>query len=154
MIHRLFRLWVLLGIAIPFALGYAIDGTLGGALAAALWGGAVRIFLLHHVTWSINSVCHFFGTRRFAVDDHSTNVFWLSVHLDGRVLAPQPPRLPALGLPRPALVGDRPHRLRDPRHEGVRLAWNVVEIPKERQEAKRARVPSRRLDRRRSSAVG
>ena len=38
----------------------------------------MRIFLAHHVTWSINSVCHFFGTRRFAVDDHSTNVFWLA----------------------------------------------------------------------------
>ena len=38
----------------------------------------VRIFLAHHMTWSINSVCHFFGTRRFAVDDHSTNVFWLA----------------------------------------------------------------------------
>ena len=43
-----------------------------------MWGGAVRIFLGHHVTWSINSVCHFFGTRRFAVEDHSTNVFWLA----------------------------------------------------------------------------
>ena len=42
--------------------------------------GAARcaIFLGHHVTWSINSVCHFFGTRRFDVEDHSTNVFWLS----------------------------------------------------------------------------
>ena len=48
------------------------------ALTGALWGGAVRIFLLHHVTWSINSVCHFFGSRRFEVDDHSTNVFWLA----------------------------------------------------------------------------
>ena len=49
-----------------------------GAVTGALWGGAVRIFLLHHVTWSINSVCHFFGSRRFEVDDHSTNVFWLA----------------------------------------------------------------------------
>src|SRR3712207_7810271 len=47
------------------ALPILIDGTLAGALTGALWGGAVRIFLLHHVTWSINSVCHFFGTRRF-----------------------------------------------------------------------------------------
>ena len=38
----------------------------------------MRIFLLHHVTWSINSVCHFFGSRRFEVEDHSTNVFWLA----------------------------------------------------------------------------
>ena len=39
----------------------------------------MRIFLLHHVTWSINSVCHFFGRRRFDVEDHSTNVFWLAL---------------------------------------------------------------------------
>jgi stearoyl-CoA desaturase (delta-9 desaturase) len=68
-----------LGLAIPFALGLAISGTLAGGLTALLWGGLVRIFLLHHVTWSINSVCHFFGRRRFAVDDHSTNVFWLAL---------------------------------------------------------------------------
>jgi stearoyl-CoA desaturase (delta-9 desaturase) len=39
----------------------------------------VRAFFLHHVTWSINSVCHFFGRRRFAVEDHSTNVLWLAL---------------------------------------------------------------------------
>jgi stearoyl-CoA desaturase (delta-9 desaturase) len=68
-----------LGVAIPFGLGLAITGTLSGGLSALLWGGLVRIFFLHHVTWSINSVCHFFGRRRFAVDDHSTNVFWLAL---------------------------------------------------------------------------
>ena len=46
---------------------------------ALLWGGLVRIFLLHHVTWSINSICHFFGRRRFDTDDESTNVFWLAL---------------------------------------------------------------------------
>ena len=39
----------------------------------------MRIFLVHHITWSINSICHFFGSRRFAIDDHSTNVFWLAL---------------------------------------------------------------------------
>jgi stearoyl-CoA desaturase (delta-9 desaturase) len=68
-----------LGLLIPFALGLAISGTVAGGLTALLWGGLVRIFFLHHVTWSINSVCHFFGRRRFAVDDHSTNVFWLAL---------------------------------------------------------------------------
>jgi stearoyl-CoA desaturase (delta-9 desaturase) len=68
-----------LGLALPFALGLAITGRLSGGLTALLWGGLVRIFFLHHVTWSINSVCHFFGRRRFAVDDHSTNVFWLAL---------------------------------------------------------------------------
>src|SRR3954447_26500534 len=78
-IHAGFAGWVLLGLAVPFAVGYAVDGTVGGAIPAAVWGGLVRVFMLHHVTWSINSVCHFFGRRRFAVDDHSTNVFWLAL---------------------------------------------------------------------------
>ena len=63
-IHRTFALWVAVGIAIPAAIGLAVTGTWRGAFEAALWGGAVRIFLVHHVTWSINSVCHFFGTPR------------------------------------------------------------------------------------------
>src|SRR5215213_1832004 len=75
-IDRGFPLLVLAGFVLPFGLGWLIGGTVTDGLTGALWGGAVRIFLLHHVTWSINSVCHFFGTRRFAIDDHSTNVFW------------------------------------------------------------------------------
>ena len=39
----------------------------------------MRAFFLHHVTWSINSICHFFGRRRFAIEDHSTNVVWLAL---------------------------------------------------------------------------
>ena len=77
-IDRLFWLWVVLGFAIPFALGWIVGGGLGAALTALLWGGFVRVFLLHHVTWSINSVCHFFGRRRFDVEDESRNVFWLA----------------------------------------------------------------------------
>ena len=50
-----------------------------GALTGLIWGGFVRIFLQHHVTWSVNSVCHFFGKRRFDVEDQSTNVFWLAI---------------------------------------------------------------------------
>ena len=51
----------LLYTSIPFGLGYALTGTLTGALLGLLWGGAVRILVLHHVTFSINSLCHFFG---------------------------------------------------------------------------------------------
>ena len=75
---RLFFVWVVVGFAIPFALGWIIGGDVGTALTALLWGGFVRVFLLHHVTWSINSICHFFGRRRFDVDDESRNVFWLA----------------------------------------------------------------------------
>src|SRR5215211_2853416 len=78
-INRNFLGIVLLGLLIPAALGYLFDGTVKGALTGLFWGGLVRIFMLHHVTWSINSVCHFFGRRRFDVDDHSTNVFWLAL---------------------------------------------------------------------------
>jgi stearoyl-CoA desaturase (Delta-9 desaturase) len=78
-ISKAFLPTVALGLALPFALGLALTGRVSGGLTALLWGGFVRVFLLHHVTWSINSVCHFFGRRRFAVDDHSTNVFWLAL---------------------------------------------------------------------------
>ena len=70
-VDRTFLLWAVVGLAVPFALGYAIGGTLVAGLTALLWGGAVRVFLLHHVTYSINSVCHVFGRRQFATDDES-----------------------------------------------------------------------------------
>jgi stearoyl-CoA desaturase (delta-9 desaturase) len=77
-IDRTFVLWSLLGLAIPFALGVLIGGTVPAGLEAMLWGGAVRILVLHHVTYSINSLCHFFGRRRFATGDHSRNLLWLA----------------------------------------------------------------------------
>jgi stearoyl-CoA desaturase (Delta-9 desaturase) len=77
-IDRTSIVWVLSGLALPFGLGYAISGTLRGALLAMLWGGAVRIFLVHHATFAINSLCHFMGTRRFATGDHSRNLVWLA----------------------------------------------------------------------------
>ncbi len=79
LISALFPVWVLLGLAIPFGLGWLATGTMTGALYGLLWGGAVRIFMVHHITWSVNSVCHFLGTRRFEVEDESTNVFWLAL---------------------------------------------------------------------------
>ena len=78
-ISRAFPWLVLLGLLIPFALGFGLSGSLAGGLTALLWGGFVRIFMVHHVTWSVNSVCHFFGRRRFDTDDFSTNVFWLAL---------------------------------------------------------------------------
>jgi stearoyl-CoA desaturase (delta-9 desaturase) len=77
-VDRTFILWSLLGLAIPFGLGVWFGGTLGAGLEGMLWGGAVRILVLHHVTYSINSLCHFFGGRRFDTDDHSRNLRWLT----------------------------------------------------------------------------
>jgi stearoyl-CoA desaturase (Delta-9 desaturase) len=77
-VDRTFALWSLVGVMIPFGLGALIGGTVDAGLEGMLWGGAVRIFVLHHVTYSINSLCHFFGRRRFATDDHSQNLAWLA----------------------------------------------------------------------------
>jgi stearoyl-CoA desaturase (delta-9 desaturase) len=78
-ISRQFPLLVLTSLALPAIAGYLVTGTPLGALTALLWGGFVRIFFVHHVTWSVNSICHFLGSRRFDTDDHSTNVFWLAL---------------------------------------------------------------------------
>jgi stearoyl-CoA desaturase (delta-9 desaturase) len=135
-INRTFGLWVTVGLLMPAALGYALDPTLEGALTAALWGGPVRIFALHHVTWSINSVCHFFGTRRFDVADHSTNVFWLSLLSFGESWHHNHhtfPRSARHGL-RWWEVDPTGWLIRGMRR--VKLAWNVVEISPERQAEK------------------
>jgi stearoyl-CoA desaturase (delta-9 desaturase) len=135
-INRSFVALVVAGLAIPALAGLAVSGTLAGAATGLLWGGLVRVFFLHHVTWSINSVCHFLGSRRFATDDHSTNVFWLA--------------LPSLGeswhhnhhaFPRSAVHGLRwweldPSSLVIAAMEKVGLAWNVVRIAPERQAQK------------------
>jgi stearoyl-CoA desaturase (delta-9 desaturase) len=138
-IHSAFVLWVLAGLALPFGLGYLIDGTLAGALTAALWGGPVRIFALHHVTWSINSICHFFGTRRFDVEDQSTNVFWLSLLSFGESWHHN-----HHAFPRSAQHGLRWWEV-DPTAwliagmRRLKLAWNVVQISPERQQQKLAK---------------
>lgn len=73
-VDRWFPAWVLLGLAIPFVLGFALSGgAWEAAFTALLWGGLVRIFLQHHATWSVNSVCHMYGNRPFEVDDQSRN---------------------------------------------------------------------------------
>ena len=142
-IHRAFVPIVLSGFALPAVLGFALSGgEIAGALTGLLWGGFVRVFLLHHVTWSINSICHVFGRRRFATDDHSTNVFWLA--------------LPSLGeawhhnhhaFPRAAVHGLRRTEL-DPSGwvigamERLGLAWDVVRIGPERQRARLSDAPA------------
>src|SRR5579864_1103338 len=71
-VSRTHLLWVALALAIPFIVGGALGGW-AGALTGLLWGGLVRQFLTHHVTWSVNSVCHTFGKRAFPTNDRSRN---------------------------------------------------------------------------------
>jgi stearoyl-CoA desaturase (delta-9 desaturase) len=72
-INQTYPYWLALGIAMPSAIGYGITGSARGAIEGALWGGFVRILLVHHATWSVNSICHLFGGRRYATPDESRN---------------------------------------------------------------------------------
>ena len=78
-IDRLFFVWAVGGLLAAFALGLAIGGTWTAALTGLLWGGVIRMMVLHHVTYSINSLCHFFGRQDYASDDQSRNLAWLAV---------------------------------------------------------------------------
>ncbi len=137
-IHYSAPLWAVISFALPFGLGVALTGTIAGGLTGLLWGGLVRMTLLHHVTWSINSVCHFFGRRRFDVEDQSTNVWWLALPSMGESWHHNHhafPRSVSHGLDRrevdlsAMLVGGL---------EKIGLAWNVVRITPERQAEKLA----------------
>jgi stearoyl-CoA desaturase (delta-9 desaturase) len=77
-IDRTFVIWAVGGLGVAFGLGVAIGGTVAAGLTALLWGGGVRMLVVHHVTYSINSLCHFFGRRRFKTPDESRNLAWLS----------------------------------------------------------------------------
>jgi stearoyl-CoA desaturase (Delta-9 desaturase) len=70
---------VIVGLLLPGLIGLAIGGTLVSFATGVLWGGLARFFVSNHVTYAINSICHVFGRRRFAVADESRNVAWLSV---------------------------------------------------------------------------
>jgi stearoyl-CoA desaturase (delta-9 desaturase) len=72
-IDRLFPVLAVVTLVLPAVLGFAFTGTLWGAITAFLWGGLARVFLLHHMTWSVNSICHYFGKRPFETTDKSTN---------------------------------------------------------------------------------
>ena len=72
-VSALFPIWVAVGLVIPTGLGWLLTGTPGGAWTGFIWGGLVRILFVHHVTWSINSVCHVWGQQPFESHDQSRN---------------------------------------------------------------------------------
>ena len=78
-IDRLFPVLALGSLAVPFAIGFGLSGTLVGGLTALVWAGLVRMALLHHVTWSVNSLCHTFGRRPETTADQSTNLWPLAI---------------------------------------------------------------------------
>jgi stearoyl-CoA desaturase (delta-9 desaturase) len=141
-VDKTFVLWVVVGLAVPFGLGYALGGTLTAALTGLLWGGAVRMLVLHHVTYSINSLCHFFGRQRFDTGDQSRNLTWLAVFSMGEAWHNNHHAFPTS-----AFHGMRRWEL-DPSALVIRLlertglVWDVIRITPERQARKLARRPA------------
>jgi len=135
-VDRTFVLWALGGLAAAFGLGVAIGGSVEAGLTGLLWGGGIRLLVVHHVTYSINSLCHFFGRRSYETPDESRNLFWLA--------------LPSLGeswhnnhhaFPTSAAHGLRRWQIDVSglvirAMESVGLAWDVVRVDPERQRRK------------------
>jgi stearoyl-CoA desaturase (Delta-9 desaturase) len=147
-VDKYFPLWALLGLAIPFVAGFALSGgSLFAGFTAFVWAGLVRVFLLHHATWSVNSICHMYGDRPFATKDESRDN-WLVA-------------LVSLGegwhhshhaFPTSARHGLRRSQI-DPSYAVIRvlerlgLVWNVKRPKTQQIEAKRvaARPPAERV---------
>jgi stearoyl-CoA desaturase (Delta-9 desaturase) len=135
-VDRSFPLWAALGLAVPFGLGVAIGGSVGAGLTGLLWGGAVRVFVMHHVTYSINSLCHMFGRQPFQTRDESRNLAWLALPTLGEAWHNNHHAFPTSarhGLGRWQLD---PSALVIAGLEKLGLAWDVVRIGPERQAAK------------------
>ena len=142
-VDRTFVIWAVGGFGIAFGLGVAIGGSVAAGLTALLWGGAVRLLVLHHMTYSINSICHVFGRRRFVTTDESRNVFWLALPTFGEAWHNNHHAFPTSarhGLGRWQLD---PSALVIRGLEACGLAWDVVRISPERQRSKRVTVADR-----------
>jgi stearoyl-CoA desaturase (delta-9 desaturase) len=135
-IDRTFPVWAALGLVIPFGLGMALTGTLTGGLTGLLWGGAVRLFLLHHVTYSINSLCHFFGRSRFPTGDESRNLAWLAPFSFGEAWHNNHHAFPTSARHGLGRFQVDPSAWLIDGLERLGLAWDVVRISPERQRAK------------------
>jgi stearoyl-CoA desaturase (Delta-9 desaturase) len=142
-VDRTFLVWAIGGLLAAFGLGWLIGGTVRDGLTGLLWGGAVRMLVLHHVTYSINSLCHFFGGRRFETGDESRNLAWLAPLSLGEAWHNNHHAFPTSAdhglrsweLDLSALV------IRALERAG--LAWDVVHVSPERQAAKLVTPPAR-----------
>jgi stearoyl-CoA desaturase (delta-9 desaturase) len=142
-VDRTFALWVFAGLALAFGLGVALGGTLAAGLTALLWGGGVRIFVLHHVTYSINSLCHVFGRRPFDTEDRSTNLAWLAVPTFGEAWHNNHHAFPTSAVHGLGRWQVDPSALVIGALERLGLVWDVVRVSPERQAARALEDPAR-----------
>jgi stearoyl-CoA desaturase (delta-9 desaturase) len=139
-VDRTFVVWALGGLGLAFVLGWVLGGTLSAGLTGLLWGGAVRMLVVHHVTYSINSLCHVFGRQPFETGDESRNLAWLAPFTFGEAWHNNHHAFPTSAV----------HGLRRGQVdfsavvigvlERLGLVWDVVRVPPERMAA-RARTP-------------
>ncbi|CAA9533130.1 MAG: Fatty acid desaturase; Delta-9 fatty acid desaturase [uncultured Solirubrobacteraceae bacterium] len=135
-VDRFFVLWVTLGLLFPFFLGWALGGTITAGLTGLLWGGLIRMLVVHHLTYSINSLCHVFGSQPFDTGDHSRNLAWLAPFTFGEAWHNNHHAFPTSAV----------HGLKRGQIdfaagviwllEKTGLAWDVVRIPPEKQAAR------------------
>jgi stearoyl-CoA desaturase (delta-9 desaturase) len=135
-VNRTFLLWVFAGLAAPFFLGWLIGGSLFTALTGLLWGGAVRMLVLHHATYSINSLCHFFGRQDYKTDDQSRNLRWLSIFTFGEAYHNNHHAFPTSARHGLSRWSFDPSAWVIWAMEKTGLAWDVVRIPPERRASK------------------
>jgi len=141
-VDRTFVVWVTVGLLVPFGLGWVIGGSFATALTGLLWGGLVRMLVLHHMTYSINSLCHFFGRRRFDTGDESRNLLWLAPLTFGEAWHNNHHAFPTS-----AAHGMRRWEV-DPSaaviwlFERTGLAWDVVRVSPAKQATKLAEAPA------------
>jgi stearoyl-CoA desaturase (delta-9 desaturase) len=137
-VNKTFLLWAVGGLVMAFALGVLFGGRLRDGFTGLLWGGAVRMLVLHHVTYSINSLCHFFGRKRFRTGDESRNLAWLAPLSLGEAWHNNHHAFPTSaghGLRRGEVD---PSALFITGLERLGLAWNVVRVSPEQQAGKLA----------------
>jgi stearoyl-CoA desaturase (delta-9 desaturase) len=137
-VDRTFIYWAIAGLLLPFFLGWIIGGTVVAGLTGLLWGGLVRVFVLHHFTYSINSLCHTFGKKEFETTDESRNLALIAIPTLGEAYHNSHHAFPTSAT----------HGLRWSQVdvsslvinglEKAGLVWDVVRVSPERQAAKAA----------------
>jgi stearoyl-CoA desaturase (delta-9 desaturase) len=136
-VNRTFFLWVVAGLLAPFLLGMALGGSVAAGLTGLLWGGLIRMLVVHHVTYSVNSLCHVFGRKDYATRDESRNLAWLALPTLGEAWHNNHHAFPTSafhGLGRQVDVSGIVIRVL----ERLGLVWDVVRVPPEQRE-RRAR---------------
>ncbi len=135
--ERTFLMWLTIGLIIPFLLG---------GWTGLLWGGAVRIFFVHHITWSVNSICHMFGNRMFQTKDVSRNNWLIGLLAFGEGWHNN-----HHAFPRSALHGMRWYQVDISAYVirllgRLRLVWDIQRVTEEQMARKLVQPKSKELD--------